>query len=243
MAAKIHCCSVSVVNDPMAWATCVQVCGYDCQCTHTCCFIMHLSPQDLEMMGWRDEGWLVTCMMTLFRVRKSCAPLNSLSCPRSPISSGKTRSSCLEMDQMQWMMKKSLHASTCSPYSTGHCCNCLSLHWTMKVSSAESATCIGRQALTHWGFQTHWLPSHGLASQLKLLPSMWLLLHANSYKEPHVRAGCQWGPKKDEPPQGCNMSPCQMCYPTLTPQTPPGYQMSDKYQETIREILLFHVWR
>ena len=138
MAAKLHCCSISVVNNPMARATCVQVCSYDYQCTHICCFIVHLSPQDLEMMGWKDKGWLVTCAMALFKVRKSCTPSTSLSHPRPPISSGKTRSRHLEMDWIQWMTKKSLCASTCSPHSTGHCCNCLPLHWTMKVSSAES---------------------------------------------------------------------------------------------------------
>ena len=139
MAAELHHYSVSVVNNPMAWATCMQVCGYDCQCTHTCCFIAHLSPQDLEMMVWRDEGWLVTCTMTLFRVRKSCTLLTSLSHLRPPRSSGKTRSRHLKMDKVQWITKKSLHTETCFLHSTGHCCNCLPLHWTMKVSSTESA--------------------------------------------------------------------------------------------------------
>ena len=103
------------------------------------------------------------------------------------------------MDGMQWMTKMSLHASTFSLHSTGYCCNCLPLHWTMKVPLQSPPdpvfTCIGRQALTHWGFQTCGLPSHGLASQSKPLPVVCLLLHANSYKEPHVRAGCQVGTK------------------------------------------------
>ena len=35
-------------NDPLAWAACVQVCNYDCQCTHTYRFAACLSPQDFE---------------------------------------------------------------------------------------------------------------------------------------------------------------------------------------------------
>ena len=32
----------------MVWAACVQVCNYDCQCTHTYRFAACLSPQDFE---------------------------------------------------------------------------------------------------------------------------------------------------------------------------------------------------
>ena len=81
-------------------------------------------------------------------------------------------------------------------------------------------TCIGRQALTHWGFQTHWLLSHGLAGQSKPLPGVWPLLHANSYEEPYVRARCQVGTKDGWTTTRVQHVPHQRCYPTLTPQTP-----------------------
>ena len=39
----------------MAWAACVQVRSYDCQCTHTCRFVARLSPQGLgKMMIWSE---------------------------------------------------------------------------------------------------------------------------------------------------------------------------------------------
>ena len=94
--------------------------------------------------------------------------------------------------------------------------------WRFPLESlaAPVFTCIGRQALTHWGFQTSQLPSHGLVSQSKLLPGLWPLLHANSYEEPHVRLGARWGPKMDEPPQGCNMSPARGATPLWHPRHP-----------------------
>ena len=81
-------------------------------------------------------------------------------------------------------------------------------------------TCIGRQALTHWGFQTHWLPSNGFAGQSKPLPGVWPLLHANSYEEPHVRTGCQVGTKDGWTTTRVWHVPLPEVLPTLTPQTP-----------------------
>ena len=41
----------SMKNDHMAWTACVQVCGYDFQCTHTCRFVARPSPQDFGMIS------------------------------------------------------------------------------------------------------------------------------------------------------------------------------------------------
>ena len=98
------------------------------------------------------------------------------------------------------------------------------LHWTMKVSPRslldQVFTCISRQALTHWGFQTHWLPSHGLAGQSKLLPGCGCCCMQTATWSHMWELGARQWPKMDEPPQGCDMSLCQRCYPILTPQTP-----------------------
>lgn len=47
-AAGLHCYFSPVENDPIAWATCVQVRDYSFQCIRTCCFATRLSPQEFS---------------------------------------------------------------------------------------------------------------------------------------------------------------------------------------------------
>ena len=170
--------------------------------------------------------------MTLFKVRKSCAPLT----PHSliwdhlyPVTRLGQQSGdgpdAVDVPQLALHTSQGIVVTTFLSIEP--------LRFPLQSPLDPVLTCIGRQALTHQGFQTHWLPSHGLASQSKPLSRVWPLLHANIYEELNVRAWCQvGGPKMDKPPQGCNMSLHQRCYPILTPQTP--LTILQNYDKTIK---------
>lgn len=171
----------------------------------------------LMMMGWDREG-LITCAMTLIKVRKSCGPSPSLSRSRPPMSSGKTRSYDWRWRRMQWMTKMSYapHLVLCTPQRVAE----TALHSIQPCRFRSSPpdpvfVCVGSPR----GFETRRLASPGFARQAKRFTGVWPLLRAHSYLELQVRVECRWGPRWTNHPK-VRLLVRQRYHPSLTPQTP-----------------------
>ena len=111
-----------------------------------------------------------------------------------------------ETARLQWMSRTSLGATSCSRRSNDTCChhlhNCWIFRCTFPLVPPEvwPRMQLGWRSpiLTHRGFGTRRLPSPGLTSSPKPVPSVWPLLHATASGSHRWELSARGGPVADE---------------------------------------------